>query len=473
VVKVTSNAKYQEVKAIPSVEKILNSPVLDSCRNKFDQHHIVRAIRKVTALIRNLLLDEALTECPLLDEMAGDAVEILNTDMSLGMRRVINLSGTCIHTNLGRACMPEEVVQQIADAARWPSTLEYDLETGSRGNRHRVVSRLLSDLTGAEAGLVVNNNAAAVFLILNTFARSREVIISRGELVEIGGAFRLPDIIESSGAVMREIGTTNRTRLEDYERAINSATALLLKVHPSNYRIDGFTEKVEGKDLSNLAARHDLIAFEDLGSGALFNYSKFGIPGEPPVSEVITGGLDLVSFSGDKLLGGPQAGIIVGKRKLVETLASNPITRCLRPCKLTLAGLEGILKLHYSESAFIDRVPLLKLLTRSIEEVKSCAERIVAEIQQPLISLLGDDLRIGIHESTTEIGSGALPCEGVSTWTIGISSASCSVEELALFFRNLRIPVIGRVAREVFHLDVRMADEESADLIGKIVSEKL
>jgi L-seryl-tRNA(Ser) seleniumtransferase len=360
-----------------------------------------------------------------------------------------------IHTNLGRAMLAEAAVDAVSLAARSPITLEYDLEKGGRGERDRMVEDELCALTGAQAATVVNNNAAAVLLALNTLAEGREVIVSRGELIEIGGSFRIPDVMRKSGAILREAGTTNRTHLHDYAGAIGPQTAMLLKVHPSNYRVIGFTAEVSIAELCGLAAGHGLPVMEDLGSGALVDLRRFGLHYEPVVKERIEAGAGLVTFSGDKLLGGPQAGIIVGRRELIERIRSNPLKRALRCDKLTLAALSATLRVYLRAADLAQTLPVLRLLTRTPNEL----EIVAARAREILTQRLGADFSIEVGPSASEIGSGAMPGGEIETRVLRITHPAHSADAIAAIFRRARPAIIGRISDGAFTLDMRTIED--------------
>ena len=371
------------------------------------------------------------------------------------LKSVVNATGVVLHTNLGRAILPEAAIEAIEQAARSAVNLEFDLDGGGRGDRDALVESELCALTGAEAATVVNNNAAAVLLALTAIAEGREVIVSRGELIEIGGSFRLPDVMARSGAHLREVGTTNRTHPGDYERAIGPETAMLLKVHPSNYRVVGFTSEVALEELVKIGRARGIPVMEDLGAGALIDMSAYGLPREPIVAERVAVGADLVSFSGDKLLGGPQAGIVVGKRRTVAMLKANALKRALRCDKLTLAALSATLRLYLRSGNLARDVPTFRFLTRTAIEMMQIAP-LARDI---LADRLGAEFRCEIIESTSRIGSGALPTEELPTIAIRVTHPKISANSIADHFRGARPPIIGRVADDGFQLDLRTIDD--------------
>ena len=388
----------------------------------------------------------------------------INTQLSAsdarGIRPVINLSGVVLHTNLGRACLPAAAAEAARQAAIFPNNLEYVLQTGKRGNRDSHVEPLICELTGSEAATVVNNNAAAVVLALSTLARGLEVPVSRGELVEIGGSFRVPEVMESSGCTLVEVGATNRTHLQDYRAAISAQTALLMKVHTSNYRLQGFTQSVDAKTLAELAHEHGLPCMVDLGSGCLVDFTALGLPGEPQASDYIANGIDLITFSGDKLLGGPQCGIIAGKKSLVERICKNPLKRALRVDSMILAALSEVLKLYRHPESLTETLPTLRQLTRPATQIEAQAVRLCDE----LASHLPPPFRAATSPCRSQIGSGALPVETLPSFAIAIESdqgRDSDLRHLATELRKLPRPVIGRIHDGRLLLDLRCLDCES------------
>ncbi|HSH12664.1 MAG TPA: L-seryl-tRNA(Sec) selenium transferase, partial [Desulfurivibrionaceae bacterium] len=369
--------------------------------------------------------------------------------------RLINATGVVIHTNLGRSVLPAEAMARINEVGAGYSNLEFDLATGKRGSRYSLVEALLCQLTGAEAGLVVNNNAAAVLLALDTLAKGREAIVSRGQLVEIGGSFRIPEVMARSGARLVEVGATNRTHLRDYQAAIGEETALLLKVHTSNYRIIGFTAEVPLADLVALGRQHNLTVMEDLGSGCLLDLSRYGLLKEPTVREVVDAGPDVVTFSGDKLLGGPQAGIIVGRREIIERIKQNPLTRALRIDKFTLAGLEAVLRLYQDERQALRQIPTLAMLSMSPAEIGIKARRLKRLLTKPL----ADYCRVALLPTVSRVGGGALPEYDLPSVAVSLAPAAFSVNELEVRLRRSTEPVLGRIENDLFLLDLRTVAE--------------
>jgi L-seryl-tRNA(Ser) seleniumtransferase len=374
------------------------------------------------------------------------------------IKSVVNATGVVLHTNLGRALLAQAAIDAVTRAASSAVNLEFDLASGGRGDRDALVEEELCALTGAEAATVVNNNAAAVLLALNTLADGREVIVSRGELVEIGGSFRIPDVMARAGARLREVGTTNRTHRRDYAGAIGAETALLLKVHPSNYRISGFTAEVSIAELAELGRAHNVDVMEDLGAGALVDLSLYGVAREPIVRERIAAGAALVMFSGDKLLGGPQAGIIVGRRALIEKLKANPLKRALRCDKLTLAALEATLRLYLRSADLGGELPTLRLLRRTPAEIGIVADRARALLAERL----GPRFQLEVVDAVSEIGSGALPAAELKTRALRITHERMSADAIAAMFRRARPPVIGRIHDGAFMLDMRTVEDAAA-----------
>ncbi|QJA06118.1 L-seryl-tRNA(Sec) selenium transferase [Thermosulfurimonas marina] len=451
-------------------EKLLSQiPAVHRLREELSRKHpglpevfYLRAARRTTEILRQEILEGHLRGLSP-EEVFSRAEEILSEEARPHLRPVINATGVVVHTNLGRSPLAEEALEEILSVARRYSNLEYRLSEGRRGSRYEHVRDLLRELTGAEEALVVNNNAAAVLITLNTLARGKEVVVSRGELVEIGGSFRMPEVMAWAGCRLREVGTTNRTHLRDYEEAISEETALLMKVHRSNFAIVGFTKEVSGAELVRLARRHGLFVVEDLGSGCLVDFARYGLRREPTVQEVVASGVDVVTFSGDKLLGGPQAGIIVGRAELVERIRANPLNRALRIDKLTLAGLEATLRLYLDEKIAVERIPTLKMILMTPEEVKRRARRLTRLLQKAL----PERARFSVVPTVGRTGGGALPLADLPSFAVAVEVEGLSPEELHERLRTGEPPVVGRIEEDRFLLEVRTIFEEEFPLVAK------
>ena len=461
--------RNQRLRALPSVDRALNAPELAGLIGQYGVQACKLAAREELARLRRALRDgdrdaEALVSAADFPAALYAAVRgRVALEFGASLKPVFNLSGTVVHTNLGRSALPEEAVQAMAAAAAGPCNLEYDLDKGRRGDRDRHLEARLCELTGAEAATVVNNNAAAVLLVLNTLAAGREVVISRGELVEIGGAFRMPEIMQSAQCILRETGTTNRTHLHDYSGAVNDRTALLMKVHTSNYEVRGFTHSVAGRDLSKLARDKGLPFVHDLGSGTLVDLGQYGLRHEPTVREVLAEGVDLVTFSGDKLLGGPQAGIVVGCRELVDRVRRNPLKRALRVDKITIAALGEVLNLYKDPQRLPSRLPMLADLTRPAAEILALGERLLA----PVAEALGPAVEVVLTDCRSQIGSGALPLEQLESTALRITPVAAkgcqdaALRRLAGRLRETPRPVIGRIRDGSLLLDLRCLRDEA------------
>ncbi len=442
---------------LPAVDRLLNTPLASQWRLDYGHDETVAALRTVLAQARADLTETS--PAPDVDALLSQAGQHLRARAAPQLRPVFNLTGTVLHTNLGRATLPDSVIAAITTAAREPCALEYALDAGGRGDRDELVHELLCELTGAEAATVVNNNAAAVFLLLNTLAMRKEVVVSRGELVEIGGAFRVPDIMQRAGARLVEVGCTNRTHLHDFAQAISPRTAMLMKIHTSNYAIQGFTHAVPPIELAALAHAHGLPFVEDLGSGTLVDLSRWGLPHEPTPRESLQAGADLVSFSGDKLLGGPQAGILVGNPDLIKKLKKNPLKRALRVGKITLAALEAVLQLYRDPERLPQRLETLRLLTRTQAEIEAQCLRLLPTVQQ---WLAGQALTVGVEACWSQIGSGSLPVDRLPSAALVIrpvGKRNSGLNKVERHLRELPRPVIGRIADRALWLDLRCLRE--------------
>jgi L-seryl-tRNA(Ser) seleniumtransferase len=440
--------------ALPAVDRALRAPAGAGLIERYGRGLVTAAVRDAIAEHRTV---GKAASVEAIVAASGDALARL---MRTSQRRVFNLTGTVLHTNLGRAPLPEEAVAAAVEAMRAPTTLEYDLASGRRGERDDHVAGWLTRLTGAAAALTVNNNAGALLLALNALATGREAIVSRGELIEIGGSFRLPDIMSRAGARLREVGTTNRTHLRDFAEAIGPDTGLILKVHTSNYEIQGFTAAVPAARLAALAREKGVPFVEDLGSGTLVDLDRWGLPHEPTVAESLKAGADLVTFSGDKLLGGPQAGLVVGRRDLIETLAKNPLKRALRLDKIRLAALEAVLRLYADPDRLAERLPALRLLARPYGEIAALATRLLPRVAEALAGVAD----VALVETSSQIGSGALPVSLLPSAGLALTPLAASgkaVETLAARLRALPVPVIGRIEAGRVILDLRCLEDEA------------
>jgi len=438
---------------LPKVDQLLDSPPLAGLLERLPRRLVLEVVRRVLDDLRGRLLQGWQ---PQGDELEPGAVAQAAAQRARelarpSLRRVVNATGVVVHTNLGRSLLARRALERLAELNRGYSNLEYDLAAGARGSRYQHATGILCELTGAEAALVVNNNAGAVFLCLQTLAAGREVVVSRGQLVEIGGAFRIPDIMARSGAILREVGTTNKTHLADYERAITPETALLLKVHTSNFAVVGFHQEVPLEEMCGLARRHNLPVMDDLGSGSLLDLAPFGLPREPTVTEALAQGADLVTFSGDKLLGGPQAGIILGRSDLVEQLRTNPLNRALRIDKLTLAALEATLELYREPERARQEIPTLAMITTPQPVLARRAAALVRRLRR--LGLAG--LEVGSRPGTSRVGGGALPLARPATRLVSLKAAGLSPTRLEQRLRAWDPPVICRLTDGDLLLDVR------------------
>lgn len=464
---VSSNLKGK-LSHLPSIDALLRSGGGLALVETYGRELVTSALRSVLSETRSSWRDKpqargaSVSERDILSSAAANIEKIA----SPRLKRVINLTGTVLHTNLGRAPLPETALVAIAEVARGASNLEFDLASGKRGDRDDHIESLICRMTGAEAATVVNNNAAAVLLALNTLAQDKDVIVSRGEQVEIGGAFRMPDIILRAGCNLVEVGTTNRTHKRDYANAIGDNTGALLKVHTSNYTVQGFTASVSEKDVAATAHAHDLPFIVDLGAGSLVNLERYGLPHEPTVAETMAAGADVVTFSGDKLLGGPQAGLIAGKKEYIARIKSNPMKRALRVDKMTIAALAEVLRLHLDIDNLPSHLPALRLLTREQDEISAMAQRLQPFVQEQL----GDSVEVKIEQCASQIGSGSLPVARLPSAALVVTPLNNGaiagkrsgswLKLLAARFRNLPVPVIGRIEKDAFWLDLRCLEDE-------------
>jgi len=459
-----SDLKGSPLSSVPPVERLLIHADSAGLIAEFGRPAVVSAIRGVLARTRAQLLADGGNTIPSDHSLIQLAARQLQSGAAPSLRRVFNLTGTVLHTNLGRATLPEEAIEAVVLSARETVNLEFNLADGRRGDRDIHVEQLLCQLTGAEAATVVNNNAAAVLLVLNSLANRKEVPTSRGELIEIGGSFRMPEIMARSGCRLREVGTTNRTHLSDYENAIGPKTGLVMKVHTSNYSIQGFTADVREADLAKLCHDRGVPFVVDLGSGTLVDLQEFGLPHEPTPAESIANQADLVTFSGDKLLGGPQTGIIVGRADLIQRLKRNPLKRALRVDKMTIAALASVLRLYSNPDRLAKRLPTLRLLTRPVEHIRAMADRIQAAVAPALDGIASVETTL----CESQIGSGALPTRKIASAGLAIRPANpkrgsgTALERIAHAFRELPVPVIGRTQGGALIFDLRCLEDEAA-----------
>ncbi|MBI3753319.1 MAG: L-seryl-tRNA(Sec) selenium transferase [Deltaproteobacteria bacterium] len=444
----------KSLRQLPSVDEVVRSHKLKQYVSSYSKHLVTRIVRDVLGRMRADIFAGRKGDVSMgkIQELVAEQLEDM---FKPSLKKIINASGVVLHTNLGRAILCDEAIDAIKISAGNAVNLEMDLEKGERGNRDSHLENIICYLTGAEAATIVNNNAAAVFLTLNTLAEKKEVIISRGELIEIGGSFRIPDVIKKSGCRLVEVGSTNRTHASDYISAINKNTAVLLKAHTSNYAIVGFTSSVDLKELVKVGGDRNLPVVEDLGSGSLMDLSRFGLPREPQVRESIEAGAAVVTFSGDKLLGGPQAGIIAGKREYLQRINKNPLKRALRACKLTIAALEATLKLYLNHDTLPQKLPTLRFLTRPAAEIALVAEEAARLLKQRL----GSDYSVKVEDGFSRIGSGSLPEEALATKVVSITHMETPPEKIFAMFLANNPPILGRVHREKFLLDMRMIEK--------------
>jgi len=448
------------LKQLPKIDEVLLILEKQNIYDLAPRDIVKETCRKVVQNLREKIINakkkQSVESCPDAEAVAQEVEKSIKGLYRYSLRRVVNATGVILHTNLGRAPLCPEALQRIVEVGRGYSNLEFDLVKGERGQRYDHVSSLICALTGAEDALIVNNNAAAVLLVLNTLAEGKEAIVSRGELIEIGGEFRIPEIMHKSASRLHEVGTTNRTRLSDYEKAINDNTGLILKVHTSNFRIVGFTEEADIESLVALGKSRSVPVMDDLGSGCLINLDQYGLQHEPTVREALATGADVVTFSGDKLLGGPQAGIIVGKKEVLEKIKKNPLNRALRIDKFTLAALEATLIHYLNPAAAVKKLRSLKALTEPLTAVKKRAEKLIAKLQKENF----DSLKYTLREDFAAAGGGSLPTQQIPTVLVGIKNKKMSASKMEEKLRKLEVPVIVRVDKDEILLDLRTVAED-------------
>jgi len=452
--------KRMLLSSLPKVDKILSDERIKKLN--FSRNIILDSIRTVLDDYRKGIIDDKIDEVEY-ENILEKIIKTVYLKQRNHLRRVINATGTILHTNLGRAVLSKDAINAVLEVSSRYNNLEYDLDKGERGSRYSHVEDIICKVTGAEAAMVVNNNAAAVMLVLSTLAKDKEVIVSRGQLVEIGGSFRVPAVMEQSGAKLVEVGTTNKTHLYDYENAINENTALILKVHQSNFKILGFTKEVPLEELVKLGRKYQIPVFEDIGSGVLIDLSKYGLSYEPTVQDSIKKGADIVTFSGDKLLGGPQAGIIVGKKDLIEKMKKNQLTRALRIDKMTLAALEATFRLYLDEEKAIKEIPALNMMTMDINIIQKKAKKLSNLLKQRL----KDKAEISIKQDVSQFGGGAMPLETIPTFVVLLKPKYKKVEDVEYTLRQQDIPIIVRIYKEQIIMDVRTIFDDEFKIVAE------
>lgn len=455
--------KNKLYRLIPKVDTILAKDSVRRFEDALDRAYLLSIVRQELDSLRNLIDmndDLSLIEYTI-DTIESTIIKKLDQIRQGNLKRLINCTGVIVHTNLGRSILSDEIFNEIRNILTGYTNLEYDLANGTRGSRHSIVESLLCLLTGAQSAMVVNNNAAAVMLALNTFSSNKDTIVSRGELVEIGGSFRIPEVMKMSGAKLIEVGTTNKTRISDYEKAITDDTGAIMKVHTSNYAIVGFSESVDIESLSELAKTRDITLIEDLGSGTLVDFRPFGISHEPTVRESVEKGIDVVTFSGDKLLGGPQAGLIVGKRQLIEKMKKNQLARALRVDKFTLAALESVLRMYLKEEQAFEKIPTLRMITEKKEILRKRAESLMEKL---VIDGVGFEAKV--IESSGMIGGGSLPVALLPGYAVEIEPLHCKVSILEKELRYGSVPIIARIEENKLILDMRTVMDDELSIIA-------
>lgn len=456
--------KKDLLRKLPKMDELLKEDIVMDRLNDTMRTLVIDSLRSSIDEYRESILKDKINDFEK-EDILSKFQEILENSKEPNLKSVINATGVVIHTNLGRSILSKEAVENVIGVAANYNNLEYDLKKGQRGSRYSHVEELIKKVTGAEAALVVNNNAAAVMLVLNTLCKDKEAIVSRGQLVEIGGSFRVPDVMTFSGASLVEVGTTNRTHLYDYENNINENTGVLLKVHTSNFKILGFTKDVPVEELVELGKDKSIPVIEDIGSGTLVDFSKYNFVYEPTVQESIRRGVDVVTFSGDKMLGGPQAGIIVGKKEFVNKMKKNQLTRALRIDKMTLAALEGTIKYYLDEKEAIEKIPTLHMILSSKDEHKKRAYSLKRKLQNK-----NKEFKFSVEEDYSMVGGGSMPIEKIPTYVIKVKSNKYKPEELEVMLRKNKVPIIVRVSNDEVIMDVRTMFDEDFNTVAETFS---
>ncbi len=457
-------SKKELLRKLPKIDELLKENTVKDNLDNTSRILVIDALRGAIDEYRELILKDEIQDFEK-EDILIKFEQILENTKGSNFKKIINATGVVIHTNLGRSILSKEAMENVISISDNYNNLEYDLQKGQRGSRYSHVEELIKKVTGAEAAVVVNNNAAAVMLALNTLCKDKEAIVSRGQLVEIGGSFRVPDVMEFSGAHLVEVGTTNRTHLYDYENNINENTGVLLKVHTSNFRILGFTEEVPIEELVELSKEKSIPIIEDIGSGTLVDFSKYGFTYEPTVQESIKKGVDVVTFSGDKMLGGPQAGIIIGKKEFIDKMKKNQLTRALRIDKMTLAALEGTLKCYLDEKEAVEKIPTLYMILSSKDEHKKRAYRLKRKLQNKV-----KNFNFSMGEDYSMVGGGSMPIEKIPTYVIRVKSDKYKPEELEIMLRKNKTPIIIRVSNDEVIMDVRTMFDKDFDVIVEAFS---
>jgi len=460
------------LRMLPGVDHILEIVKTDPFFANVPKSVLIRSIRSVVESLRTIIIDDQqhITETKLSDSVILEEVKnSVKEAMTPNLMRIVNATGVVVHTNLGRSLLAEDAVENLLTIASRYSNLEFDLSKGVRGSRYSIVEDILCEISGAEAAMVVNNNAGAVFLCLETISKGKKVIVSRGELVEIGGSFRIPDVMAKSGSILKEVGTTNRTHLNDYENAIEHDTGLLLKVHSSNYSVVGFTADVSLEELVALGAKYQIPVMEDLGSGTFVDFSKYGLLMEPTVQESVAAGADVVTFSGDKLLGGPQAGMIIGKNDLLKRIKKNPIARALRIDKLTLAALESTVRRYRNIDREIGSIPTLRMLTLPLAHIETKAKELAKKLEN-----IGDArMSVTLIDLSSRPGGGALPPLKLPSKGVGIKVQGISANTIEKQMRSNELPIIGRIEEDLFIMDLRTILDDELSIIKNALDNML